>query len=834
MTDMRIKTKASLSVSKRIEKKQFSENLIQAAAVYFLLMAVFSAYFSVFHMKISVLEMSIALGISALFLLLIMGNQKQRRKIYLAGCVFFAGAGFIMGKQLYGGLASFLNKFIELYNQYYANPKQTIIAESTEYSSRIALFFMGVILGFVLYIILDKKKGLLFAILIIMLPIIISAVVGKMPLTATWWLMIAATCFYLSVYRQNRATLSVKGLTCLSGLIVGIIVLSTAVQSMIIDYKNLHLENYNKIRAELLDAQEASLGDWKDNISDMMNPKQEFAGGVSKGKLSKNASVNPTGEVAMEIVMTQQPTDKIYLKAYVGSEYTGDSWREISAGDLSEILPRIGGATKRRELLNEPFRRVAESDYDEFLGDLEVPQMTIKLVNASREFGYAPYCAEITDKYDVQKDSYIKGNATKTRKYSFYPLSFEGDGYQNYLLGYVYQNVTTSPAYDSYGFSEFFGLELGEASELWIDYQEFVKAAYTDNYKELPKLREFCDSIDQYNIEAELLNYFGAECYYSKNPGEMPAELDFAEGFMFGRQVGFCVHFATAATLVYQMCGQPARYVEGYAISPSAFSRYEDGTYRATVTDENAHAWCEVFDQELGWVAKEFTPASGQVFNSYEGNDNTLTEDDWMNENPDEDMSENIPQDSDENPDNPQAGENTGDNFGGNGESGGLFPGASENNDKSTSNNDIWKMAKQLLWKVLIFAIVNTLMFIVVIVQQKIRRAKRMKSFRQKKENRGVLSIYNAIIELCVISGFQTENENERERIKEIAAQFPQITTAEWEQLYMWAEKAAFSNEKLSGEVQKEMYRLYKRFRNEILKQLSFKKKIFVVYIKAI
>lgn len=832
MEKLRIRT--SLSIKGQIEKKRISEHLIQAAAVYFMLVAAFSAYFSVFDIGLPVSQLVLALGGAVLFLLFIMWNQKHQRKRVAFGSIVLILLGTILRKSLLGGIVSYINKFIELYNQYYINSKPTIEAESTEYSAIVALLFLGVIVGLIFYMVLDKKKGLTFTILVAVLPIILSAIVGKMPQSASWWILISSIGFYLLVYRQNQGSGFTKGLMLISGALIGVIVFSTVIQSMIIDYKNLHIESYNKIRTELLDAQEAGLGDWKNNVSDILNPKQEFAGGVSKGKLSKNASVNPTGEVAMEIVMTQQPTDTIYLKAYVASEYTGDSWKEISAGDLSEILPRIGGATKRRELLNEPFRRVAESDYDEFLGELEVPQMTIELVNASREFGYAPYCAEITDEYNVQKDLYIKGNATKMRKYSFYPLSFEGDGYQNYLLGYVYQNVMTSPVYESYGFSEFFDLELGEASELWIDYQEFVKEAYVDKHQDLEQLREYCDSIHRENIEGELTYYFESQCYYSKNPGEMPKDMDFAEGFMFGRQVGFCVHFATAATLVYQMCGYPARYVEGYAVSASAFKRFEDGTYRATVTDECAHAWCEVFDDELGWVAKEFTPASGQVFYPSEGVDVELPEDNLENKELEEENFEDNPQDTEENINNPQTnGENV-DNSNKNSVQGGIFPGDSEISGNNDVNNSTWEIGKQILWEVLKIVIIIAFIIIIAILQQRIRRAKRLKSYKQRKENKGVLSIYNAIFELCVFAGFKTSKESEKEKNQELAEQFSQLTEIEWKQIYLWAEMAAFSNRVISKEEQKEMYHLYRRFRIEILKTLSFKKRMWALYIRAL
>ena len=823
-----------LSIRNQRENRRITENWVQAAVVYIVLLAVFSAYYSVFEIGISAFQIITALGITTLFLLLLMWNRKHRKKILSVGIVILVIIGILLRKSLYGGIVSYINKFIELFNQYYRDSKATMIAEATEYSAIVAVFFLGTILGSILYVVLERKKGILLSVLIIALPVIFSAIIGKMPMSQNWWFMLVATCLYLIVYRGQNSSFSVKGLSWAAGALAVIIMISTVTQPMITNYKNMHLEEYNQIRNDFIDSQETGRSDWEDMISGLNNRTENFAGGISKGELSKNASVNPTGEVAMEVVMSEMPVDTLYLKAYVASEYTGDSWEEISAGELAEILPRIGGSKERRDLLNEPFRRVAEGEYDDtyfyqyYLKEPVVQNITIKLVNASREFGYAPYCAEITEEYDVHKDSYIKGNLNNKREYSFYAAASRGGWYGEYIFGYNDFNVLSS--YYGMDVEGYFrdSIRLAEASQLWQSYRNFVKEAYTGKYRDLTLLRKYCDSINQENVEGALKNYFGSECYYSKNPGKMPVDMDFAEGFMFGRQVGFCVHFATAATLVYQMCGYPARYVEGYAVSPSDFSRYEDGTYRATVTDESAHAWCEVFDSEIGWIVKEFTPSSSEDAVLPENNYNQISEDDL---DVDEELQEGNSQIPENNEDNPQQEQENVDNSEENDSQGGLFEDTSTENQISDGSDE--KVIKQIVFRIVSTVGGVLIIDLVIVFQQRIRRAKRLKSFKQKKGNKGVLSIYNAIYELCVFAGFQTEKETERERIQEIEIQFPQITETEWNQLYMWAEKAAFSNEKLPSEVQKEMYHLYRRFRNEILKTLSFKKRILFLYVRA-
>ncbi len=94
---------------------------------------------------------------------------------------------------------------------------------------------------------------------------------------------------------------------------------------------------------------------------------------------------------------------------------------------------------------------------------------------------------------------------------------------------------------------------------------------------------------------------------YDLDPGKMPGEWsDFALWFLNEGDKGYCVHFATAATVLLRAAEVPARYVTGYAaeVVPGE---------PATLTGENAHAWAEYFDPQYGaWVILEATPGAFQ------------------------------------------------------------------------------------------------------------------------------------------------------------------------------------------------------------------------------
>lgn len=104
---------------------------------------------------------------------------------------------------------------------------------------------------------------------------------------------------------------------------------------------------------------------------------------------------------------------------------------------------------------------------------------------------------------------------------------------------------------------------------------------------------------------AELIKAFvSSSATYDLDTGRMPeGETDFAMWFLKESDTGYCVHFASAATVLLRAAGIPARYVEGYIADIS--------TSPTTITGDLAHAWVEYYVPDLGWVILEATPTGG-------------------------------------------------------------------------------------------------------------------------------------------------------------------------------------------------------------------------------
>ena len=115
-------------------------------------------------------------------------------------------------------------------------------------------------------------------------------------------------------------------------------------------------------------------------------------------------------------------------------------------------------------------------------------------------------------------------------------------------------------------------------------------------------------------IESYLRNNY----IYTLTPGYTPDGRDFVDYFLFDAKEGYCSYYASAMCILTRAAGIPARYVEGF-ILPVTADDY--GYYH--VTNQNAHAWAEVYLEGIGWVSFEpTTPFAGAMNYAVSTSDN--------------------------------------------------------------------------------------------------------------------------------------------------------------------------------------------------------------------
>lgn len=123
-----------------------------------------------------------------------------------------------------------------------------------------------------------------------------------------------------------------------------------------------------------------------------------------------------------------------------------------------------------------------------------------------------------------------------------------------------------------------------------------------EEYGEVP-----VNAADAWHLAEKIVDYVRQSAVYDLDTPQMPEdETDFASWFMEESDTGYCVHFATAATVLLRQAGIPARYVTGYLTR-----LIKD--QQVTVRQKDAHAWVECYIPGIGWLAMEPTPGMTQT-----------------------------------------------------------------------------------------------------------------------------------------------------------------------------------------------------------------------------
>lgn len=106
-----------------------------------------------------------------------------------------------------------------------------------------------------------------------------------------------------------------------------------------------------------------------------------------------------------------------------------------------------------------------------------------------------------------------------------------------------------------------------------------------------------------YEKALAIRSWLSTQCDYTLTPGNPPEGEDFVASFLRSRQ-GYCVYFASAMTVMSRCVGLPARYVIGFGLKKSPYTKAID-SYVAT--NAMSHAWTEIYFQGIGWVPFDAT-----------------------------------------------------------------------------------------------------------------------------------------------------------------------------------------------------------------------------------
>lgn len=388
----------------------------------------------------------------------------------------------------------------------------------------------------------------------------------------------------------------------------------------------------------------------------------------------RNQAPYYTGKEMLKVTASRCPAEDVLLKGFCGTDYQNGSWvcdrqkfadacaregygEEEAAGELF---------LKQYDMLSQGAERITMryafggSVLTVNVGENETTEYTVEHTGIRSKYAFLPYAVDYEEgrgkEYLVSDATVQKSWRQKTFSYSGWNHFTgsveldshlqEGEGsffswYDVFVKKTYLDTPDQVPTVDDYlGAMQDLQEEMERlASSVYGSEPEELHGAFSErdmaagrNWMSLLALQQEADYIDdisdsgqEYPQAASLITFWRnrnrletaivlsetLKKYqnYSLDLQPLPQGEDPVDYFLMHSHEGYCVHFASAAALLLRKMGVPARYASGYVVRAGEFNRNGD-VYEASVKDSSAHAWVEIYLEQVGWVPVDVTPGA--------------------------------------------------------------------------------------------------------------------------------------------------------------------------------------------------------------------------------
>ena len=326
-----------------------------------------------------------------------------------------------------------------------------------------------------------------------------------------------------------------------------------------------------------------------------------YVGAAEEADLAHAGPLNYTGRTVLRV--TSDRGGWMYLRGSSLAVYEGGVWRALPDGTYKAYQAEHG-------IEISPLYLPAVQEQD----SSPVYTITVNNVGAVGTCVYAPYFLLPQDVDETGmlpvEDAYLarrEGQWTHTMTFvDRDPAVSRGPARSDAwtYAGYVDDNYLDVPE------------DLREVLETY--------ARYAMGYLSYESFSNFYDSALRLRVAKQFSEYLGAHCQYDAGAPAAPDGVDPVYYFLTESHRGYCMHYASAVTLMLRTVGIPARYVSGFAAEvPSG--------RQTAIPDRAAHAWVEVWIDGFGWYPVEVTPDDAfawarqpDALNTYDPAEDTL------------------------------------------------------------------------------------------------------------------------------------------------------------------------------------------------------------------
>lgn len=689
---------------------------IRALCVIFLAAAWWNAFLNVFSVPLSQAWLTAVLAALTLLTGILLRLPARIQVLVYLGSV---AAASWCGREAFPELVGCLiQSFFD--RMYPSSAGSLVFSPVPEQYLGVAAAAMTAPLVLIWQIVLKKKRGKIPAGLLILLPFILSACAGYFPDVVSSWLLLLAACVYFAAFSLGvECTERMKKKTGAWQLVLTAAALAVLVMLSI--RGGTLLDGGREIPGGVYQSARTFI------TEEVLGRAEEMIMGAEK----------PEEETPPEDSTPADDPENIQDPDVEEDTQNPDS-EEISDGDIPE------------DVYTDAFESV------DFEG------------TSSGEGGSSMDRLKEIGKYTPNDSELFMLTVSYRPTETFYSASMCGD---------EYTGEAWLPAEEWLEFIWFAGTANAREAE---DTLREAALEYPDSLDRLERLCRDWDTSSLETVGEEINDAFSRLAVYDTEPGTTPDDRDFAEYFLFENHRGFCVHFATAATLLYRMCGYPALYVEGYAVPPSAFHLNENGEYEAVVDGTMGHAWCMVYNEETEmWEVREHTPGSSGTAGTEENN--------WAQDLSDVTRAE-------------------------------IF-------FRTTPGRIILTVFPFLAGAAGILAVLY--------IQAAVRRAGRKRKMARRKDGEGICAMYREMARMAALEGRDVDIRQliSRETFSSLKAACPEIPEEEWEWAYDCVMRNLYYYPREDNDSWNRMQKIYLRFRHEIWEGLGAGKKLIFRFI---
>lgn len=528
-------------------------------------------------------------------------------------------------------------------------------------------------------------------------------------------------------------------------------------------------------------------------------------------QLLDNSAPSYRNRTMFQLRTSVKPESSVYLRGFVGKSYTEASWSAPEEDSWNAFL-------LENSLSETDVNRLFSIPYAAGSSQKNQRPASITLTPAfSPAFTYLPYGSNVPKGSVTDDSNLLQNRALLEHAFSCIPLSLSS-GNILYQPDLTAGDKAAETAYRKFVYQEY--LDWDSAS---------VPHKLEEEVSALPVFQSMPDSPSFADIQAaadEISSFLRDKASYSLSLSPVPEDSRLLDEFLYEQKKGFCVHFATAGTLLFRMYGIPARYVSGYVISPDSLQKGENQQYSCQVPDSSAHAWTEIYVGNGGWLPVEVTPSASE--SPVPATDTEHQEEQQEEENPQQETKENQNEYNSQNEHDNQMEDGSQTEHDSQTETGQSLEHTKSPSGKSGKQNPLLPVLQKLGSVLLPLFFLLLLCFLLLCTRRILLFRKRTGYFERSPSARW-LRLFNSLLDLWKLQLHITSKEEST--LKQLLTEkLPEEERESFHRLYRQAEAICFGEEIPAKQQIRELRRTYARVRKRLYRDTGMMKMFYYMF----